>query len=109
MLKKLNIKRNSRKSRTLHKLHRSTKAKSHKSHKSHKSLKTSKRSKQHIRHSSHRSKTQHGGSNCLLATVNEPAFSLPDIGGVKGLNIAESRALLYRPNCKTDTYQAMLP
>ena len=106
MLKKLNIKRNSRKSRTLHKLHRSTKAKSHKSLKS---LKTSKRSKQHSRHSSRRSKTQRGGSNCLLATVNEPAFSLPDIGGVKGLNIAESRALLYRPNCKTDTYQAMLP
>jgi hypothetical protein len=54
-------------------------------------------------------RTQYGGTNCLIATVNEPAFNLPDSGGVTGLNIGEARGILYRPNCKADTYQAMVP
>uniref|UniRef100_A0A6C0HP66 Uncharacterized protein n=1 Tax=viral metagenome TaxID=1070528 RepID=A0A6C0HP66_9ZZZZ len=54
-------------------------------------------------------RTQYGGTNCLIATVNEPAFNLPDSGGVTGLNISEARGILYRPNCKADTYQAMVP
>ena len=53
----------------------------------------------------------HGGFNasCNLATVKEPAFSLSGMGDIPGLNIPESRGVIYRPNCQTDTNQAMIP
>jgi len=54
-------------------------------------------------------RNQYGGTNCELATVSEPGFNLPDSGGITGLNIGEARGILYRPNCKADTYQAMVP
>jgi hypothetical protein len=56
-------------------------------------------------------KYQRGGfsSNCNLATVKESGFSLDALGSIAGLSIPSSRGAIYRPNCKTDTYQAMTP
>ena len=55
-------------------------------------------------------KKQKGGSaNCNMATVQESSFNIPAIGDIAGLNISSSRAVIYQPNCKTDTYQAMTP
>ena len=48
-----------------------------------------------------------GFSSCNLATIKEPEFNIPAMGGIDGLSIAESRGEIFRPNCKTDTYQAM--
>lgn len=52
-----------------------------------------------------------GGFNvsCNLATVKEPAFSLSGMGDIPGINVPESRGVIYRPNCQTDTNQAMIP
>ena len=53
---------------------------------------------------------QHGGfSSCNLATVQEPEFNVPALGDIAGLNIGKSRGVIYRPDCKPDTYQAMIP
>jgi hypothetical protein len=53
---------------------------------------------------------QNGGFfNCNLATVQEPEFNLPALGDIAGLNIEKSRGVIYRPNCKPETYQAMIP
>jgi hypothetical protein len=53
---------------------------------------------------------QNGGfTSCNLATVQEPEFNLPALGDIAGLNIAKSRGVIYRPDCKPDTYQAMIP
>jgi len=55
-------------------------------------------------------KMQRGGfADCNLASVKEPAFNVSALGDVPGLSITESRGAIYRPNCKTDTYQAMTP
>ena len=48
-----------------------------------------------------------GFASCNLATIKEPAFNIPAMGGIDGLSIPESRGAIFRPNCKTDTYQAM--
>jgi len=55
-------------------------------------------------------KTHRGGfsSSCNLATVKEPGFKLDAIGAIPGLSIPESSAVIYRPNCKTNSYQAMV-
>ena len=52
-----------------------------------------------------------GGFNasCNLATVKEPAFSVSGMGDIPGINVPESRGIIYRPNCQTDTNQAMIP
>ena len=52
---------------------------------------------------------QSGGSDCSIATVIEPGFSVPSHGDIAGLSIGESRGVIYRPNCKSDNYQAMTP
>ena len=52
---------------------------------------------------------QRGGASCDLATVQEPGFSIPALGDIAGLNIDKSRGVIYRPNCKPDLYQAMIP
>jgi hypothetical protein len=53
---------------------------------------------------------QNGGfASCNLATVQEPEFNVPALGDIAGLNIAKSRGVIYRPDCKPDTYQAMIP
>jgi hypothetical protein len=55
------------------------------------------------------SKNQKGGSSCSLATVQEPGFTIPALGDVPGLNISQAKGVIYRPNCKTDSNQAMIP
>ena len=49
------------------------------------------------------------GADCNLATVREPAFSIPSLGSIDGFNISSARGAIFRPNCKADTYQAMKP
>ena len=45
--------------------------------------------------------------NCNIATIKEPGFYLEGSGSIEGISIPESRAVIYNPNCKVDTYQAM--
>ena len=55
-------------------------------------------------------KRQTGGySDCNIATVQEAGFNVPSIGDIAGLNISSGNAVIYNPNCKRDTYQAMTP
>ena len=49
-----------------------------------------------------------GFNNCSIASVKEPGFNIPALGGIEGLTIPESRSAIYRPNCVPDTYQAMM-
>lgn len=64
-----------------------------------------------------RSKTSHtnhqhqrgGFTDCSLATVMEPGFTLPALGAASGFSLADSKGVIHRPNCKTDTHQAMVP
>ena len=57
-----------------------------------------------------RKRSQRGGFNsCSLATVQEPGFSIPAIGDVPGFSLSQSKGVINRPNCKTDSYQAMIP
>lgn len=102
---------------------RRTMSKSKKYHmKSKKSMKTrhnkktklNKKSKKNTKHSKRRRnmhKKQKGGfgSDCNLATVKEPGFSVDSLGSIPGLSISGSRAAIFRPKCKSDPYQAMLP
>ena len=80
------------------------------SRKYHNKKKTQKRTKYNSR-SSRNSKNHKGGfsSSCNLATIKEPGFSVDALGSIAGLSIPESRAAIYRPNCKTNSYQAMTP
>ena len=48
-------------------------------------------------------------TNCNLATIKEPGFHLDGSGSIDGISIPETRAVIYNPNCKPDTYQAMTP
>ena len=79
-------------------------------------LKYSKKMRNHRKTKSHNSKSHNnkkhmkgGFSGCGLATVTERGFNIPDLGSIKGMSIPETRAAIYRPNCKTDINQAMLP
>jgi len=47
-------------------------------------------------------------SSCNMATVKEPGFSVDALGSIAGINIPSSSAAIYRPNCKKDSYQAMV-
>jgi len=80
--------------------------KSRKSRKS-KNMLSRKKTKSHNKYKRY----QRGGfsSSCNLATVKESGFKLDALGSIAGLSIPESRGAIYRPNCKTDTYQAMTP
>lgn len=49
------------------------------------------------------------GDDCNLATIKEPGFNLEGSGNIEGISIPESRAVIYNPACKVDTYQAMTP
>ena len=85
-----------------------------KSYSSKNKKKLSRKNKSRSRNNKSRSKNnmknnQKGGSDCSLATVKEPAFSVASLGNIKGLDIPESRAAIYHPNCQTDSYQAMIP
>ena len=48
-------------------------------------------------------------SSCNMATVKESGFNVDALGSIAGINIPSSSAAIYRPNCKTDSYQAMTP
>jgi hypothetical protein len=89
-----------------------SKKRTSKSHKTNKHIKKVK-SKRRISKRNTRSRINHkqrgGFANCNLATVQEPEFNLPALGDIAGLNIAKSRGVIYRPDCKPDTYQAMIP
>ena len=71
------------------------------------------KSKRRISKRNTRSRINHkqrgGFTSCNLATVQEPEFNLPALGDITGLNIAKSHGVIYRPDCKPDTYQAMIP
>ena len=69
-----------------------------------KNLKKSKNIK-HINHINHKG----GFANCNLATIKEPGFSVGALGSIAGINIPDSRAAIFRPNCNTSTPQAMAP
>jgi hypothetical protein len=90
----------------------------HKTRKSHKKVYMKRRRthmnksrKHHNKNKSRRNtKYQRGGfRDCSLATVQEQGFNIPSIGDIPGLSLSDSKAVIYRPNCKTDTYQAMVP
>ena len=49
------------------------------------------------------------GDDCNLATIKEPGFNLEGSGDIEGIEIPGSRAVIYNPACKVDTYQAMTP
>lgn len=87
--------------------------KSNKSSKSSKSKKLFKKmlSRRKTKSRNKSRKYHRGGfsSNCNLATVKESGFKLDALGSIAGLSIPEARGAIYRPNCKTDTYQAMAP
>lgn len=84
--------------------HRSKHTKKHKKSKKHN--KPNKKQYKSIRNKPH---SQRGGSSCSLATVQEPGFTIPALGEVPGLNIDQAKGVIYRPNCKTDSNQAMIP
>lgn len=45
-------------------------------------------------------KLKGGFNSCVLGTISEAGFSIPDIGSVKGLTIKDSNAVIYRPQCQ---------
>lgn len=70
----------------------------------------SKGKKNHSKNHNRRMQRQKGGStNCNLASVKEPGFNIAGLGDIPGLSIPDSRGAIYRPNCKSDSYQAMTP
>ena len=81
--------------------------------KSHKKTYRKTQNKKHSSRTRKQSRTsQRGGFNsnsCSMATVQEPGFSIPAIGDVPGFSLFESKGAIHRPNCKTDSYQAMTP
>jgi len=95
--KKHNSKKHNSSKKRLNNL-KSLKSKTSKNRKFHKHRKLSKR------------KLRGGfSSSCNLATVKEPGFSVDSLGSIPGLSISDTRASIYRPNCNSDTYNAMIP
>ena len=77
-----------------------------------KPIKSRSNSKLHSkRHSKSKNIKKHRGgfSSCNLATVKESGFSVDALGSIEGINIPSSRGAIYRPNCKSDSSQAMTP
>ena len=70
----------------------------------HKNVKKNK----HYRYRGHRGHRGGFGGDCNLATVKESGFSLDSLGSISGLSIPETRAAVYRPNCKSNSYHAMI-
>jgi len=85
--------------------HRKTHRKQHNKHRT-----KSQNNKKRLSTRKHTRRNQRGGFNdCSLATVQEPGFTIPAIGDVPGFSLSQSKGAIYRPNCKTDSYQAMTP
>jgi len=95
--------------------HLSRKTKKHNSRKNSRKNKNQKNHKKQLtnkskKNNSRRMQRQKGGStNCNLASVKEPGFNIAGLGDIPGLSIPDSRGAIYRPNCKSDSYQAMTP
>ena len=104
-IKKSKLSHKSKIKRFLKKIRSSKKTQKHKKMRLNSKTKSSKY--KHYKH--------HGGftSNCNMATVKEPGFSIDAIGSIAGINIPSSRAAIYRPNCKTGSgysySDAMIP
>jgi hypothetical protein len=78
--------------------------------KSHMKSHSKSHSKRHSKSKSKNIKKHRGGfSSCNLATVKESGFSVDALGSIAGINIPSSRGAIYRPNCKSDSSQAMTP
>ena len=100
-----NNSKNSKKSKKMFKKHLNrTKTKKNKKHYKVCYSKSKSKSK------SKRIQKHRGGfkSSCNLATVTEPGFNLSNLGSIAGISIPDTKAAIYRPNCKTDSYQAMV-
>lgn len=91
-------KKHNRKSHS--KSHRKSHSKSHG-----KSNRKNRLSKKHM----NKHHKQRGGGSCSLATVQEPGFSISALGDIPALNISQAKGVIYRPNCQSDTNQAMVP
>jgi len=96
---KTNVKKSSKKHNKKH-----NKKKLNKSKKTKRNYNSSSSSRRHKTH-----KQRGGFSNCSLATVKEPGFSIPAIGDIPGFNLSQSKGVIHRPNCKSDSYHAMTP
>lgn len=90
---------NKKRTKTNHNKHNSHKSNSHKSNISKRKINLKQK------YNNHRG----GYSSCDLASVKEPSFNVDALGSIAGINIPSSRGVIYRPNCKTDSYQAMKP
>lgn len=102
--------KSSRRSRSHHKKHNNKKYKKHTMRKTHSRNHKKSHSRKSMNKSRRHTKHQKGGfSDCALATVQESGFSIPDIGDVPGFSLPDSKGVIYRPNCKSDSYQAMVP
>jgi len=106
-LKKYKLSKKSRK------LKKSSKSKKTRKFKSSKNIKTfRKKNRVSSRSNLKFKKNLKGGfsSSCNLATVQEPAFNVNEVGSFPGLSIPGSTAAIYRPNCvKNSSSQAMVP
>ena len=96
----------SKKSRKMKKNSKSSKSRKYRKNRSSRKFKTTIRQKNRSRSI----KMQKGGKSCSLATVQEPGFSINELGSMPGLSIAGSTAAIYRPNCsQNSSNQAMVP
>ena len=96
----------SKKSRKMKKNSKSSKSRKYRKNRSSRKFKTMIRQKNRSRSR----KMQKGGKSCSLATVQEPGFSINELGSMPGLSIAGSTAAIYRPNCsQNSSSQAMVP
>lgn len=110
------IRKHSKKHTKYHKKHsKKTKRSHHKkshSNKNHhnKNHRNNNKSYKRRSHRNNSRRHQKGGSPCgPIASVKEPGFDVPSLGGIGGLSIPDMRATIFRPDCKVDNYQAMVP
>jgi len=105
-LKKYKLSKKSRKMKKNSKSSKSSKSRKYRKNRSSRKFKTTIRQKNRSRSR----KIQKGGKSCSLATVQEPGFSINELGSMPGLSIAGSTAAIYRPNCsQNSSSQAMVP
>jgi hypothetical protein len=106
MVVKKTSKRNAKRN-TKYKLRHSKKTKKNKSVRRYMNMNRNNKSKSR---NNKKNKNQKGGFGCgPIASVKEPGFEVPALSSVSGLSIPDMRATIYRPDCKIDTYQAMVP
>ena len=107
-LKIYKLSKNSRKMKKISKSRKTRKTKSSRKLKTmfRKKNRSSSRNKSNLKSR----KVQKGGTSCSLASVQEPAFNVNELGSMPGLSISGSTAAIYRPNCTLNSSsQAMVP